>query len=200
MLGDLLSFAGVSLGVAIVAYGGWLCLRVAVSSPARSPADAEEAQAALLDAAPADGSARHSEKATRIVVGLLVAGTLATQLARPYAAPSASPLDLGLEAYQGAKYSVALAQFALAAQRGNGRAQEILAFMHLHGQSLYGAAVPQDRKQAIYWFRRAAEQGHEVAQHMLCVLIGQPAATVIERASCAALQAQTGVAPGSMRK
>ena len=64
------------------------------------------------------------------------------------------------------------------------RAQEALGFTYLNGNALYGAAIPWDRQRAIYWFRKAAVQEREVAQHMLCVLTGQPAETVTRRRHC----------------
>lgn len=92
----------------------------------------------------------------------------------------------GIAAYRDTKYQNAVRHLRVAADGGNTRAQEILGFMHLHGPSMYGAAVPQDRAQAIYWFGRAAKGGREVAQHMLCVLNGKPGSTVVDRSSCAA--------------
>jgi TPR repeat protein len=94
------------------------------------------------------------------------------------------PLERGVQAFEQSRYGDAIAEFRSAANAGDSRAQEILGFMYLHGPNLYGASVPLDRDQAIHWFRHAALGGSEVAKHMLCVLTGRPANTVIHRAGC----------------
>ncbi len=118
-------------------------------------------------------------------------------LVLPPAAHATEPFERGMEAFHVSKYQEALGQFRLAAGSGNTRAQEILGFMYLHGPGLYGAAVPLDRAQSIYWFGRAAKGGREVAQHMLCVLTGHPATTVVDRTTCvaAAVLAAPGLRP-----
>jgi len=93
-------------------------------------------------------------------------------------------VDAGVRAYDDGHYEEALKRFETAAQAGDSRAQEALGFMYLNGKALYGEAVPWDRQRAIYWFRKAALQRREVAQHMLCVLIGRPGETVTRRSRC----------------
>ena len=104
----------------------------------------------------------------------------------PIPVRASDSFEEGIAAYRDTKYQKAVVIFRQAAERGDARAQEILGFMHLHGSSMYGAAVPQDRNQAIHWFGRAATGGREVAQHMLCVLNGRPGSTVVDRANCVA--------------
>ena len=49
-----------------------------------------------------------------------------------------------------------------AAERGDARAQAYSGFMYQ-----YGRGVPQNYGLAVYWYRRAAEQGNATAQHLL---------------------------------
>ena len=77
-----------------------------------------------------------------------------------------------------------MSHFRVAADAGDARAQEILGFMCLLGPAAYGAAVPVDREQAIYWFRRAATGGREIAKQVLCVLPEQPANAGAVGAGC----------------
>ena len=49
-----------------------------------------------------------------------------------------------------------------AAEKGNIDSQEMLGSMYLLGKG-----VPQDDKQAVAWSRKAAEQGHVLAQYEL---------------------------------
>lgn len=93
-------------------------------------------------------------------------------------------VDAAMQAYDKGHYAEALKRFETAAQGGDARAQEVLGFMYLNGKALYGDAIPWDRQRAIYWFRKAAQQQREVAQHMLCVLTGQPGETVTRRSRC----------------
>lgn len=116
-------------------------------------------------------------------VGVLLAAGI---LALPSAALAGEPLENGIRAYHDSKYQDAITHFRVAAEGGDTRAQEILGFMYLQGPSFYGAGVPNDRSLALYWFGRAATGGREVAQHMLCVLSGRPANTVVDRPSCRA--------------
>jgi TPR repeat protein len=93
-------------------------------------------------------------------------------------------VDAAVQAYDDARYAEALKRFETAAQGGDARAQEVLGFMYLNGRALYGDGIPWDRQRAIYWFRQAALQRREVAQHMLCVLTGHPHETVTRRSRC----------------
>lgn len=128
---------------------------------------------------------RRERGASASQVCLVVSGILVV-LALPGAALASEPFERGIKAYDDSEYQDAMTQFRLAADGGNARAQEILGFMYLHGPNLYGAALPHDRDQAIYWFGFAARGGREVAEHMLCVLTGRPANTVVDPATCAA--------------
>ena len=110
---------------------------------------------------------------------------LAAILALPQDAFAADAYEKGVSAYEQSRYELAAREFKLAAEGGDGRAQEVLGFMYLHGPSLFGTAIPQDRSQSVYWFGMAAKSGREVAQHMLCVLSGQPVRTIVGRANCA---------------
>src|SRR5689334_15854794 len=53
-------------------------------------------------------------------------------------------------------------RIALAAERGDARAQARLGFMYATGRD-----VPQNYTLAAYWYRRGAEQGNATAQHLL---------------------------------
>jgi hypothetical protein len=57
-----------------------------------------------------------------------------------------------------------------ASRDGNMRAQEILGFMLLYGERLYGQAVKADVREGVAWLQRAEAQGSEVAPHMLARL------------------------------
>lgn len=115
----------------------------------------------------------------------LTSATIAMSICCAAAAGAAEPLDDGLASFRRGAYREALMELGATAERGDARAQEILGFMYLHGPSLYGAAVPQDRDRAMHWFGRAARAGREVSQHMMCVLTGRPADTVVDRSACA---------------
>jgi TPR repeat protein len=65
-------------------------------------------------------------------------------------------------AFRSADYPRAAPQIALAAERGDARAQAQLGFMYANGRG-----VPQNYALAIYWYRRGAEQGNPAAQHLL---------------------------------
>lgn len=107
-------------------------------------------------------------------------------LGLPSAALAGSAVEVAIAAYDDGRYAEALKRFEVAAQGGDARAQEALGFLYLNGQALHGDAIPWDRQRAIHWFRKAALQEREVAQHMLCVLTGQPGETVTRRRRCAA--------------
>lgn len=68
----------------------------------------------------------------------------------------------GERAYRTSDYPRAAPKIALAAERGDARAQAHLGFMYATGRG-----VPQNHALAIYWYRRGAEQGNPAAQHLL---------------------------------
>jgi TPR repeat protein len=105
-------------------------------------------------------------------------------LGLPSATWGGGTVDAATEAYENGNYAEALKRFETAAQGGDARAQEVLGFMYLNGKALYGDAIPWNRERAVYWFGKAAQQQKEVAQHMLCVLTGQPGETVTRRSRC----------------
>jgi TPR repeat protein len=74
--------------------------------------------------------------------------------------------DQAIEALGDYNYPKAVPALRSAAQEGDRRAQEVLAFMLLHGEALYSGLTP-DRDEALQWFGRAAANGSEVAQGLL---------------------------------
>ena len=60
----------------------------------------------------------------------------------------------------------ALTALRTAATAGHPRAQEIIAFMLWHGETLY-PGVPANRAEALEWFGAAAQSGSPVALHLL---------------------------------
>ncbi len=129
------------------------------------------------------GGAHAIQFVTRVMALFLLASAFRLCLAE-------TPMDQARKDYREGRYGQALSKFKHSAAQGDSSAQEIIGFMYLHGAALYGAEVAQDRDQAIYWFERAAHGGREVAQHMLCVLRGRPANTVVDRAGCTTVSAK----------
>ncbi len=197
VLGDWLFLAGALAAAGLLLYGGWLCIEEV--DERRRPAVAPE-PAALRERPvaakkqPVEEEAQERSVAAIAAMSLLIPSFLLLAGASG-AAMAGDSLERGLEAYEQSHYAEAVKYFRIAAETGNGRAQEILGFMYLHGPSLYGASVSMDRAQAAHWFARAAQGGREVSQHMLCVLEGRPAATVVGRASCRVSSTALG-APG----
>jgi TPR repeat protein len=76
----------------------------------------------------------------------------------------------------------ALEALRTGAASGDSRAQEVLGFMLLNGERLYGPGVRQDVREGLMWLRRAAEQGSAVAGF------------IVARAERAASQGPTPVA------
>ena len=74
----------------------------------------------------------------------------------------AGPLETGLAAYKRSDYSTALEIFKPLAITGNAVAQRHLALSYATGQGL-----PKDDKRAVFWGRKAADQGDAAAQSML---------------------------------
>lgn len=108
-------------------------------------------------------------------------------LAAPGSAIASDTLERAVQLYREQQFSAALPHFKRAALSGNAQAQEALGFMYLQGAGINTNGIAADRRQALYWFGRAAENGREVAQHMLCTLGGKPELTVVSRGSCATL-------------
>lgn len=185
--GDLIFMLGGYCSLALLVYGGWLCI------PQTEDESGELALGGRKGAAMRE--AKHIA-ARQFRLGAIAILAVSGLFASPRPALAEDQLQRGLEAYRESKYLDAIGQFRLAADEGNGRAQEILGFMYLRGQSAFGPMVSQDRVEATYWFGRAAREGREVAQHMLCVLSGSPASTAVDRGSCVAtaVAAPTGQA------
>lgn len=169
---DLAFMAGAFVFLCLLAYGGWLCIPVEQEG-LKGKRDVRARLA--MRRAPVN------ERQNASLSALLLMAILAL----PYDADAADPFERGVKAYEESRYELAAREFRFAAERGDGRAQEVLGFMYLHGPSLFGTAIPYDRSQSVYWFGMAAKSGREVAQHMLCVLSGQPAGTIVARANCA---------------
>jgi TPR repeat protein len=68
----------------------------------------------------------------------------------------------GVDAYQSGKFTVAADKFKALAEMGDASAQFNLGSLYRQGQGL-----PQDDKQAVAWWTKAAEQGHTDAQDNL---------------------------------
>lgn len=175
MIGDFVFFVGTVCALALLVYGGWLCIPQPEGEQANVPSGAKRG-AAMRDA--------QRVVASHVRLGLFAAFSVIAALVPLGDALADEPFERGIQAYHESKYQDALAKFRVSAGAGNSRAQEILGFMYLHGQSAYGPAVNQDRAESIYWFGRAAKGGREVSQHMLCVLSGRPANTVVDRSTC----------------
>lgn len=73
--------------------------------------------------------------------------------------------DEGEAAYQKGDYAIALKNWKPLANRGDANAQNSLGKMFGNGQG-----VPQSFAQAAKWFRKAAEQGHSIAQTNLALM------------------------------
>ena len=71
----------------------------------------------------------------------------------------------GLTAAQSGDFATALKEWKPLAEEGNAVAQNNLGLMYHNGWG-----VPQDYKEAVYWYRLAAEQEHAKAQYNLGVM------------------------------
>jgi len=94
-----------------------------------------------------------------------------------FALPAAADnLSDGLQAYEAGRYGQAIQLLTPLAEQSNSQAQFCLGIMHYHGQG-----VPEDEKQAVYWLRKAAEQGHVEAMFELgnAYLLGREAAKLV---------------------
>ena len=68
----------------------------------------------------------------------------------------------GLTAAQSGDFATALKEWKPLAEEGNAAAQNNLGLMYHNGWG-----VPQDYKEAVYWYRLAVEQGYAIAQYNL---------------------------------
>ena len=68
----------------------------------------------------------------------------------------------GLTAAQSGDWATALKEWKPLAEEGNAVAQNNLGLMYHNGWG-----VPQDYKEAVYWYRLAVEQGYAIAQYNL---------------------------------
>ena len=68
----------------------------------------------------------------------------------------------GLTAAQSGDFATALKEWKPLAEEGNAAAQNNLGLMYHNGWG-----VPQDYKEAVYWYRLAVEQGYSIAQYNL---------------------------------
>src|ERR1700752_1038493 len=79
------------------------------------------------------------------------------------AAPAtAAELDDAVAAAHRGEYATALRGLSPLAEGGDARAQFDIGFMHAQGWG-----VPKDSAQAIKWYRKAGDQGLEIAHHFL---------------------------------
>ena len=74
----------------------------------------------------------------------------------------AADFAAGLEAYLRGGYATALREFRPLAEQGDAEAQTVLGLMYANGEG-----VPEDARQAEYWWRKAAAQGLAEAQFNL---------------------------------
>lgn len=79
-------------------------------------------------------------------------------------APAHGDFARGYRAYERGDYATAFHQFAKAAKRGHATAQISLGWMYAQG-----LGVHRDDRKALYWYRRAADQGHQDAQAILSI-------------------------------
>jgi len=75
--------------------------------------------------------------------------------------------DEVLQAVQDGDYATAAARVHVVAEQGDPRAQEILGFMLIWGERLYGAAVRTDPVAGRKWLAQAASSGREAAAFYL---------------------------------
>ena len=78
---------------------------------------------------------------------------------------TAQDFDRGLAAYNAGDYATAIKEWEPLAEDGDIIAQLNRGVMYYIGQR-----VPQDYKEAVKWYRRAADQGHAQAQHNLSLI------------------------------
>lgn len=94
-----------------------------------------------------------------------------------YALPvAADALGDGQQAYKEGNYNSAIQLLTPLANQSNSQAQFLLGMMHYHGQGF-----PEDEKLAVYWFRKAALEGHTNAMFELgnAFLLGREASKLV---------------------
>jgi len=91
---------------------------------------------------------------------------LAAFLLLGIATPVNADFDTGKTAYDRGDYATALREWKPLAEKGNAPLVQI----YLGSMYRDGDGVPQDYKEAVRWFRRAAEQGYDLAQFQLGML------------------------------
>ena len=84
------------------------------------------------------------------------------------AAPAWADYSAGEDAYFRGDYATAFRDLTPLAESGDAFSEYFLGLMYVKGEG-----VPQDFKQAEYWFFLAAEQGHAQAQHNLGVMYAE---------------------------
>lgn len=173
--GDFAFMAGGICSLAFLVWGAWLCIPFVENSPHGKGIN--------------QPGKRPRFPARKALVALFYAALIAAPLVRPDEACAEEAMERGLQAYQDTKYEYAMGQLAVAAEKGNGRAQEILGFMHLHGPRLFGAGVPEDASRSMYWLGRAAGSGQEAARHVLCSRLPRCA----NRVSAGTVEARPGL-------
>lgn len=97
-----------------------------------------------------------------IFKSLLFAGFIAVAGCGDHTQRDAASYQEGIDAYAKSNFSVALEKLKPLAEHGNADAQFRLGLMYREGKG-----VPQDDKQAVAWFGKAAEQGQAEAQENL---------------------------------
>lgn len=75
---------------------------------------------------------------------------------------AADPLGDAVRAIESGRHNQAAQMLTPLANAGNSLAQYRLGMLHYHGQG-----VPEDEKQAIYWWKKAAAQGYTEAMFQL---------------------------------
>lgn len=98
---------------------------------------------------------------TRLIGALLLGAAVLLCPDAPFAAEAPS-YDRGVRALNMGDYATALKEFREAAEQGNPKAQFHLGLMY---ERAWG--VSEDRAEAARWYRKAAEQGHNLAPRAL---------------------------------
>jgi TPR repeat protein len=88
----------------------------------------------------------------------------------------AQTLEEGLKAYESGKHADAARILTPFAKQGTSSAQHRVGLMYFYGQG-----VPEDEKQAVFWLRKAAEQGNVDAMFEMgnAFLLGNQAAKLV---------------------
>ena len=110
------------------------------------------------------------------VLGFCIGGAWA--VAQPASADDAADSE-GIALFRSGRFAEANRDWIQAVQAGDGRAARLLGVMYDSGEG-----VPQDRRQALYWYQRAAELGD--AGGMFNVAVSYDSGTGVSRDSVAA--------------